>query len=130
MASASANAVDLDNPPVNSSSVAADTATHRASTSITSVHTINSARPDPEALPLTSFPAPSTAPIHESDSADPTLSAPMSEDVPALQEDPGPARADPDEVSEALARPDQDGVSATPALVGSGDPSNANPQET
>ena len=45
----------------------------------------------------------------------------MSEDAPALQEDPGPARADPDEVSDAL--------SEIPAPVGSGDPSNANPQE-
>ena len=90
VASASANAVDLDNPPVNSSSVAADTATHRASTTMTSVHTINSARPDPEALPLTSFPAPSTAPIHESDSAEPNQSAPMSEDALAPQADPAP----------------------------------------
>ena len=45
-------------------------------------------------------------------------SAPMSEDAPALQEDPGPSRADPDEVSE------------TPAPVGSGGTSKTNPQET
>ena len=79
---------------------------------------------------LTSLPVPSTARAPESAPEKSTLSAPMSEDAPALQEDPGPARADPDEVSEALARPDQDGVSETPALVGSVVTSNANPQET
>ena len=212
VASASTNVDDSGNPQVHSASVAADTATHRASATITSVETTDSARPEvsrPEASPLTSFPAlstnliqetssversqgvpraentpapqedsgyaradpdevsatpapvglagtsptnpqetespsgsfldasqltsspaPSTARAKESASAEPTLSAPMSEDAPAPQEDAGPARADPDEVSEALARPNQDGVSATPALVGSGGPSNANPQET
>ena len=85
--------------------------------------------PDAPRSRLTSLPAPSTARAQESASAEPTLSAPMSEDAPALHEDPGPARADPDEVSNALARADQDGVSQIPALVGSGNPSNANPQE-
>ena len=42
----------------------------------------------------------------------------MSEDAPALQEDPGPAR------------PDQDEVSETPARVSSGGTSKTNPQET
>ena len=42
----------------------------------------------------------------------------MSENAPALREDPGPARADPDEVSE------------TPARVSSGGTSKTNPQET
>ena len=130
MASASANAADSDNPPVSSSSVAADTSTHRASTTITSVHTINSAGPDPEALPLTSFPAPSTAPIHESDSAEPTQSAPMSEDALAPQADPAPVQIDSGEVSETPAHPDEDGVSETPPLVSSGGTSDANPQET
>ena len=72
----------------------------------------------PDASRLTSFPAPSTASAQESASAEPTLSAPMSEDVPALQEDPGLARASPDEVSK------------TPASVGSGGTSNSNLQET
>ena len=71
----------------------------------------------PGAPRLTSLPAPSTARAPESAPAEPTLSAPMSEDVPALPEDPGPACADPDEVS------------ATPAQVGSGGTSNTNPQE-
>ena len=70
----------------------------------------------PDAPRLTSLPAPSTARAQESAPAEPTLSAPMSEDAPALQEDPGPARADPDEVSE------------TPS-VGSGGTSDTNLQE-
>ena len=74
--------------------------------------------PDASRSRLTSLPAPSTARAPKSAPAEPTLSAPMSEDAPALHEDPGPARADPDEVSE------------TPAPVGSGVTSNANPQET
>ena len=130
LASASANVDDSENPLVHPTSAEADTTTNCASTTITSIHTINSARPDPEALPLTSFPAPSTAPIHESDSAEPTQSAPMSEDAPVLQEDPGPARADPDEVSETPAHADEDGVSETHAPVGSGGTSDANLQET
>ena len=54
----------------------------------------------------------------------------MSEDAPVLQEDPGPARADPDEVSETPAHADEDGVSETHAPVGSGGTSDANLQET
>ena len=212
MVSASADAVDSDNPPVHSAVAAADTTTNCASNPLPSVQGASSALPEgscaeaspltslsapstaqiqetasvdstqgvpraentpapqadsgyaradpdevsatpaqvgsgstsntnpqdtespsgsfPDAPRLTSLPAPSTARAQESASAEPTLSAPMSEDAPALQEDPGPACADPDEVSEALARPDQDGVSETPALVGSVVTSNANPQET
>ena len=79
--------------------------------------------------PLTFLSAPWTAQIQETASVERTQSVPRAEDTPTPQEDSSSARADPDEVSEALARPDQDGVSATPALVGSGGPSNANPQE-
>ena len=84
----------------------------------------------PDVPRLTSLLAPSTPQIQESASVERTQGVPRAEDTPALQEDPGPACADPDEVSEALARPDQDGVSETPALVGSVVTSNANPQET
>ena len=119
--SASADVDDLDNPPVRSAVAAADTTTKCASNSIPSVQGASSARPEgscPEASPLTSLPAPSTAPTQESASVEPLPTAPMPEDAPTLQENPGPARADPDEVS------------ATPAQVGSGGTSNTNPQET
>ena len=52
----------------------------------------------------------------------------MSEDAP--QADPGLAWIDSGEVSETPAHADEDGVSETPALVGSGGTYNANPQET
>ena len=72
----------------------------------------------PDAPRLTSLHAPSTACAQKSASAEPTLSAPMSEDAPGLHENPGPARAAPDEVCE------------TPARVSSGGTSYTNPQET
>ena len=122
VASASANAVESDNPPVNSSSVAEYTTTKRASGAIIPlVQGASSARPEEsgaEVSPLTSLPAPSTNPIQDSASVELTPCAPMSEDAPAPQRDAGPARADQDKVSE------------TPASVGSGGTSNANPQET
>ena len=133
VASASANVDDWENPLVHPTSAEADTTTNCASTAIPSVQGASFARPEEsgaEASPLTSLPAPSTARAVGSASPEPTLSPPMPENAPALQENPGPARADPDEVSNALARADQHGVSQIPALVGSGDPSNANPQET
>ena len=72
----------------------------------------------PDAPRLTSLPAPSTARAQESASVERTQGVPRAEDTPALQEDPGPACADLDEVSE------------TPASVGSGGTSKTNPQET
>ena len=62
---------------------------------------------------------PSITPIHEHLSVEPTQSVLRSEYTPLCSEYKGPARADPDEVSE------------TPALVVSGRTSNdTNPQET
>ena len=121
MASASADAADSDNPPVNLASATADTTTNCASHPILSLQRVSSARLEvslPEASPLTSIPAPSTASIHDSDSVEFTPSATRSENVPAPLVDPGPAQIDSGEVSE------------TPALVGSGGTSDANPQET
>ena len=121
VASASANVDDSENPLVHPTSAEADTTTNCASTAIPLVQSASSARPKrsfPDASRFTSFPTPSTNPIHDSASVELTQSTPMSEDAPIPQGDPGPARADPDEVS------------ATPAQVGSGGTSNANPQET
>ena len=133
VASASTNVDDSGNPQVHSASVAADTATHRASATITSVETTDSARPEvsrPEASPLTSFPAPSTAQIQETASVERTQGVPRAEDTRAIQEDSGSAQIDLGEVSETLACADTQGVSEAPALVSSGGTSNANPQET
>ena len=117
---------------MHSSFSEADTAPSKASGAQSSSEASSSARLEvshPEASPLTSFPAPSTAQIQETASVERTQGVPRAEDTRAIQEDSGYARADPDEVSNALARADQDGVSQIPALVGSGNPSNANPQE-
>ena len=121
MVSASADAVDSDNPPVPSAVAAADITTNCASDSIPSVQGASSARPEEsgaEASPLTSLPAPSTPQIQETASVEPAQSVSMAEDTPAPQEDSG------------YARPDPADVSATPAHVGSGGTSNANLQET
>ena len=121
VASASANAADSDNPPVQSAVAAADITTNCASDPIPSVQGASSALPEgsySEASLLASFPAPSTAQIQESASVEPTQGVPRAEDTPAPQEDSGYARADPDEVSE------------TPAQVRSGGTSDTNPQET
>ena len=131
VASASANAADSDNPPVQSAVAAADITTNCASNSIPSVQGASSALPEgscAEASPLASFAAPSTNPIQDSASVELTPSTPMSEDAP--QADPGPAQIDSGEVSETPAHADEDGVSETHALVGSGRTSDANPQET
>ena len=131
--SAFANVDDSETPLVHLASVAADTATHRAFTTITSVQTTNSARlkvSRPEALSLTSFHAPPTTTIQDSASVELTPCAPMSEDAPPPPADPGSARIDSGEVSETPAHADEDGVSETHAPVRSGGTSDANPQET
>ena len=122
VASTSVDTDDLENPQAQLTFAAADTTTNHASTAIPSAQSTSSARPEgsyPEVLPLTSFPAPSSTPIQEFAFEEPTPSAPRSEDSPAPQEDPFPARANPDEVSE------------TPAPVGlCGTSNDVNPQET
>ena len=131
VASASANAAHSDNPPVQSAVAAADITTNCASNPLPSVQGASSALPEgscAEASPLASFAAPSTNPIQDSASVELTPSTPMSEDAP--QADPGLAWIDSGEVSETPAHADEDGVSETPALVGSGGTYNANPQET
>ena len=119
---------------MHSSFSEADTAPSKASGAQSSSEASSSARLEvshPEASPLTSFPAPSTPLIQDSASVKVTLCAPMSEDAPTPQADPGPAQSVSGEVSETPGpgRADQDGVSETPALVGSGGTSDANPQE-
>ena len=121
VASASVSADDTHNPPVHSTSAAIDITTNCASTAIPFVQGASSARPEgsySEVSPLTSIPAPSTNPIQEPTSVEHTENAPSSEDTPAPQADSGPARADPDEVSE------------TPAPVAFSGTSDVNPQET
>ena len=107
---------------MHSSISEADTTPSQASSAQSSSEASNSDRPEgsfPDASRLVSLPAPSTARIQESASVEPSPSAPMSEDAPALQENPGPARANPDEVS------------GTPAPVGlCGTSNDVNPQET
>ena len=118
---------------MRSSTSEADTTPIQASSAQSSSKASNSDRPEesfPDASRLTSLPAPSTNLIQEPTSVELTPSAPMSEDAPASQADPGPAQIDSGEVSETPAHPDEAGVSETPPLVGSGGPSNANPQET
>ena len=107
MVSASADAADSDNPPLNSSFAPADTSTNCASDTIPSVQGASSARPEgsfPDASRLTSFPTPSTDRIHDSASVELTPSTPMSEDAPIPQGDPGPAQIDLGENPETPAR--------------------------
>ena len=122
VASASAEEPHSSDPPVNSSFAPADTSTNCASNATPSVQGVSSAPPEgssTEASPLTSIPAPSTAPNGDSESAEPTPNAPQSWVAGATPKDSDPACADPDEVSE------------TPALLSSGRTSNdANRQET
>ena len=117
--SVSANAHDLDDSTVNSASAEPDTAPKYAFDAIPSIQSASSAGPQgfrPEVSPLTT---PSITPILEHLSVEHTQSVLRSEDTPLCSEYTGPARADPDEVSE------------TPALVVSGRTSNdTNPQET
>ena len=121
MASASSNTHNSDSPLAQSTSAAAEITLSRASHAVLSAQSTSSARLEvslPEASPLTSFHAPPTTTIQDPASVELTPSSPMSEDPPAPQADPGPAQIYSGEVSE------------TPAPVGSGGPSNANPQKT
>ena len=121
MASASADAADSENPPVQLAVAAADTTTNFASNPVPSLQGASSARSEgscDQASQLASFPAPSTAQIRETASVERTQGLPRAGDTPAPQEDSG------------YARPDPADVSATPAHVGSGGTSNTDSQET